>query len=156
MGLLNWLDDAMGGHYGSEEDAMLAGLSPPLNVMFLLNWLEFEVTQGSFLAYFLNSHGRHSTLAAQALRTIGATETAAVLDRARAVFETNSAAWQARQEELNQLEEYAVVTPYVDLPGVEELSDLTDEYWEAQRRDRYSDLLSDYFRRSVKELAGHK
>jgi hypothetical protein len=156
MGLLNWLDDAMRGHYGPEEDAMLAGLRPPLNVMFLLNWLEFEVTQGSFLAYFSNSHGRHATLAAQALRTIGATDTASVLDRARGVFEANSAAWRTRQEELDQLEEYAVVTPYVDLPGVEELSDLTDEYWDAQRRERYSDLFSDYFRRSVKELVGPK
>jgi len=156
MGLLNWLDDAMRGHYGAEEDALLAGLRPPLNVMFLLNWLEFEVTQGSFLAYFANSHGRHATLAAQALRTIGATETAAVLDRARGVFEANSEAWHARQEEMNQLEEFAVVTAYAGLPGVDAISDLTDEYWEAQRRDRYSDLFSDYFRRSVKELAGPK
>ncbi len=156
MGLLNWLDEAMRGHLGAEEDVILGGLRPLLNVMYLLNWLDFEVTQGSFLAYFANSHGRHATLAAQALRTIGATDTASVLDRARTVFEANSAAWRTRQEELDQLEEYAVVTPYVDLPGVEELSDLTDEYWDAQRRDSYSDLFSDYFRRSVKELAGPK
>lgn len=155
MGLLNWLDDAMRGHYGAEEDALLAGLHPPLNVMFLLNWLEFEVMQGSFLAYFANSHGRHATLAAQALRTIGATETASVLDRARHVFEANSGAWHARQEEMNQLQEYAVVTPYAGLPGVDALSDLTDEYWEAQRRDHFSDLFDDYFRRSVTELAAH-
>jgi uncharacterized protein DUF4375 len=121
--------------------------------MFSLNWLEFEVVQGSFLAYFANSHGRHAAPAAQALRTIGATETASVLDRARRVFEANSDAWHARQEEMNQLEEFAVVTPYTGLPGVHELSDLTDEYWEAQRRDRFSDLLDDYFRRSVKQLA---
>jgi Domain of unknown function (DUF4375) len=153
MGLLNWLDEAMRGHYGEEEDALLASLHPPLDVMFLLNWLEFEVVQGSFLAYFANSHGRHATLAAQALRTIGATDTASVLDRARAVFEANSDAWHARREEMNQVEEYAVVTPYVGLPGVEALSDLTDEYSEAQRRDRFSDLFDDYLRRSVKELA---
>jgi Domain of unknown function (DUF4375) len=153
MGLLNWLDDAMHGHDGTEEDAILAGLRPPLNVMFLLNWLEFELVQGSFLAYFANSHGRHATLAGQALRTIGATETASVLDRARGVFEANAGAWHARQEELNQLEEYAVVTPYTGLPGVDALSDLTDEYWEAQRRDHFSHLFDDYFRRSVSELA---
>jgi len=153
MGLLNWLDDAMRGHYGAEEDALLAGLRPPLNVMFLLNWLEFEVAQGSFPAYFANSHGRHAALATQALRTIGATETASVLDRARGVFEANSDAWHDRQEELNQLEEFAVVTPYTGLPGVHALSDLTDEYWEAQRRDRFSDIFDDYFRRSVKQLA---
>ena len=153
MGLLNWLDDAMRGHYGAEEDALLAGLRPPLNVMFLLNWLEFEVAQGSFPAYFANSHGRHAALATQALRTIGATETASVLDRARGVFEANSDAWHDRQEEMNQLEEFAVVTPYTGLPGVHALSDLTDEYWEAQRRDRFSDIFDDYFRRSVKQLA---
>ena len=86
MGLLNWLDEAMRGHLGAEEDVILGGLRPLLNVMYLLNWLDFEVTQGSFLAYFANSHGRHATLAAQALRTIGATDTASVLDRARTVF----------------------------------------------------------------------
>src|SRR4029077_13461908 len=154
MGLLNWLGDAMRGHEGAEEAAMLAGLRPPLNVMFLLNWLEFEVLQGSFLAYFANSHGRHAALAAQALRTIGATETASVLDRARGVFEANSDPWHARQEEMNQLEEFSVVTPYAGLPGVHALSDLTDEYWEAQRRDRFSGLFDDYFRRSVNQLAG--
>lgn len=132
---------------------MLARLRPPLNVMFLLNWLEFEVVQGSLLAYFANSHGRHAALAAQALRTIGPTETASVLDRARDIFGANSDAWHARQEEMNQLEEFAVVTPYAGLPGVHALSDLTDEYWEAQRRDRFSDLFDDYFRGSVKQLA---
>jgi hypothetical protein len=60
----------------------------------------------------------------------------------------HAAAWRTRQEGLDQLEEYAVVTPYVDLPGV--------EYWDAQRRERDSDLFSDYFRRSVKELAAPK
>jgi hypothetical protein len=153
MGLLNWLDEVMRGHHAPEEDAILAGLRPPLNLMFLLNWLEFELIQGSFLAYFSNSHGRHARLAAQALRMIGATETASVLDRARGVFEANSDAWHARQEEINQLEEYAVITPYAGLPGVNALSDLTDEYWEAQRRDHFSDLFDDYFRRSVRELA---
>jgi Domain of unknown function (DUF4375) len=156
MGLLNWIDQVMHGHHGTEdeEDAILAGLRPPLDVMFLLNWLDFEVVQGSFLAYFLNSHGRHASLAAQALRTIGAAETASVLERAGRVFETNAAAWNARNEELDQLEEFAVVRPYVGLPGADELSQLTDEFWEAQRRDRYPDLFNDYFRRSVVERAG--
>ncbi len=154
MGLLNWLDEAMRGHYGAKEDTILGGLRPPLNVMFLLNWLDFEVTQGSFLAYFLNSHGRHARLAAQALKTIGAAKTASVLERARGVFEANSAAWNARNEELDQVEEFAVVRPYVGLPGADELSDLTNEYWDAQRSDRYTDLFDDYFRRSVVKRAG--
>ncbi len=154
MGLLNWLDEAMRGHYGAKEDTILGGLRPPLNVMFLLNWLDFEVTQGSFLAYFLNSHGRHARLAAQALKTIGAAKTASVLERARGVFEANSAAWNARNEELDQVEEFAVVRPYVGLPGADELSDLTNEYWDAQRSDRYTDLFDDYFRRSVVQRAG--
>ncbi len=154
MGLLNWLDEAMRGHYGAKEDTILGGLRPPLNVMFLLNWLDFEVTQGSFLAYFLNSHGRHARLAAQALKTIGAAKTASVPERARGVFEANSAAWNARNEELDQVEEFAVVRPYVGLPGADELSDLTNEYWDAQRSDRYTDLFDDYFRRSVVKRAG--
>ncbi|HEX9097511.1 MAG TPA: DUF4375 domain-containing protein [Candidatus Dormibacteraeota bacterium] len=154
MSLLNWIDELMDGHYGEEEDTILGGLRPPLNVMFLLNWLDFELTQGSFLAYFLNSHGRHARLAAQALKTIGAAKTASVLERAVGVFEANSAAWNARNEEMDQLEEFAVVRPYVGLPGADELSDLTEKYWDAQRSDRYTDLLNDYFRRSVVERAG--
>jgi Domain of unknown function (DUF4375) len=154
MGLLDWIDHVMHGQHGTAEDAILAGLRPPLNVMFLLNWLDFEVTQGSFLAYFLNSHGRHASLAAQALRTIGAAETAAVLERARGVVEAHAAAWNARNEELDQLEEFDVVRPYVGLPGADELSHLTDDFWEAQRRDRYTDLFNSYFRRSVVQRAG--
>jgi hypothetical protein len=154
MSLLKWIDEVMDGHYGAEEDSILGGFRPPLDVMFLLNWLDFEVTQGSFLAYFLNSHGRHARLAAKALKTIGAAKTASVLERARGVFEANSAAWDARNDELDQVEEFAVVRPYVGLPGADELSDLTDEYWEAQRSDRYTDLFDDYVRRSVVHLAG--
>ena len=149
MSLLNWIDGVMHGHYGAEEDTILGGLRPPLDVLFVLNWLDFEVMQGSFLAYFLNSHGRHARLAAQALKTIGADKSASVVERALGVFEANSAAWDARNEELEQLEEFAVVRPYVGLPGADELSDLTDEYWEAQRNDRYTDRFDDYVRRSV-------
>lgn len=156
MGLLNWVDEVMDGHDGAEEDSILAGLRPPLNVMFLLNWLDFEVMQGSFLAYFLNSHGRHARLAARALETIGAAQTASVLERARGIVEANAAAWNARNEELDQLEEFAVVRPYVGLPGADELSQLTGEYWDAQRSDRYNDLFNDYFRRSVVQRAGSK
>jgi hypothetical protein len=153
MSLLNWIDEVMNGHYGADEDTILRGLRPPLNVIFVLNWLDFEVTQGSFLAYFLNSHGRHASLAVEALKTIGAAKTASVLERASGVFEANSAAWDARNEELDQVEEFAVVRPYVGLPGADELSDLTDEYWEAQRSDRYTDLFDGYVRRSVVHLA---
>jgi hypothetical protein len=54
----------------------------------------------------------------------------------------------------DQLEEFAVVRSYVGLPGADELSDLTDKYWDAQRSDRYTDPFNDCFRRSVVKRAG--
>ncbi|MEV6302151.1 DUF4375 domain-containing protein [Actinoplanes sp. NPDC051861] len=65
------------------EDDRLAELAPRLRTLWLLDWLDFEVAQGGLEAYFTNSHGRHASLAVAALRDIGATTMASVLDTAR-------------------------------------------------------------------------
>jgi len=56
--LLEYLDAVMAGRSVEAEDALLAVLPWPLQALWLLSWLEFEVTQGSLLAYFFNSAGR--------------------------------------------------------------------------------------------------
>ena len=61
---------------GPEEDRLLPALPEPVRVIWLLGWLDFEVTQGSLLAYFYNSHGRHAPLAAEVFRRIGASRMA--------------------------------------------------------------------------------
>jgi hypothetical protein len=60
--LLEYLDAVMAGRSVEAEDALLAVLPWPLQALWLLSWLEFEVTQGSLLAYFFNSAGRHADL----------------------------------------------------------------------------------------------
>jgi len=70
--LLEYLDAVMAGRSAQAEDALLAVLPWPLQALWLLSWLEFEATQGSLLAYFFNSAGRHAALAVAALHDIGA------------------------------------------------------------------------------------
>jgi hypothetical protein len=52
--LLEYLDAVMAGRPAHAEDALLVALPRPPQVLWLLNWLEFEVSQGSLLAYFFN------------------------------------------------------------------------------------------------------
>ena len=72
-------DAVMGGHDAEEEDRLLAMLPQPLRAMWLVNWMDFEIAQGSMLAYFYNSHGRHARLAADVFHRIGAITMAAIL-----------------------------------------------------------------------------
>jgi hypothetical protein len=58
--VLEYLDAVMAGRSDEAEDALLAVLPRPLQALWLLSWLEFEVSQGSLLAYFFNSAGRMS------------------------------------------------------------------------------------------------
>jgi hypothetical protein len=70
------------GKSGPEEDRLLQALPEPLRTMWLLNWLDYldyGVSQGSLLAHFYNSHGRHAPLAVGVLRRIGAHRMAAVV-----------------------------------------------------------------------------
>jgi hypothetical protein len=69
--LLDGSAAALDGLAEDEQDRTLATLPPPLRTMWLINWLDFEIAQGSLLAYFYNSHGRHAELAADALVAIG-------------------------------------------------------------------------------------
>src|SRR5262249_14598447 len=69
---------------GPEEDRLLPTLPEPVRAIWLLDWLSFEIIQGSLLAYFYNSHGRHAPLAAEVLRRTGANRMADVLAQAAA------------------------------------------------------------------------
>jgi hypothetical protein len=58
-------------------------------------------------------------------------------------------AWNERDEEINRLEEYAIVQPYKELPGVDELSELTDRYYELEKEEHWQRRLADYLHRWV-------
>lgn len=126
------------------EDARLADLPEPLQTLWYLNWLDFEVCQGSLLAYYFNSHGRHATDAEGALRRIGALHAAGVLAEATAIASTNALTWGTRRREISNLPEYTVVTPYTDLPGVTELEDLTEQLHDALDSDDWGQKLEEY------------
>src|SRR5262249_61940849 len=72
MALLAEADAVMGGQYGPEEDRLLAALPEPLRAIWLLNWLDYEVSQGSLHAYFYNRHRRPAPLARELLPPMGA------------------------------------------------------------------------------------
>ena len=135
--LLSNLDALLEGSLTSAEveDACLGELPEPLRVLWYLNWLDFEVCQGSLLAYFFNSHGRHAPLAEQALRRIGAGKSADVLAEAKRTVLGESAAWTERHQELDALPAYSVTRPYSGLPGASALSELTDRLHEALAED---------------------
>jgi hypothetical protein len=95
--LLELLDEMMKGLNADQEDALIADLPDPLRVMWLLNWMSFEVMLGSLLGYFYNSHGRHARLAVEALREIGATDMASVLERGSESMDLHRAAWTANR-----------------------------------------------------------
>ena len=49
--LLAEADAVLNGEPGPEEDRLLPALPEPLRAIWLLNWLDYEVSQGSLLAY---------------------------------------------------------------------------------------------------------
>ncbi|HEU5392827.1 MAG TPA: hypothetical protein VFV73_43760 [Streptosporangiaceae bacterium] len=55
--LLAQADAVLDGRSGPGEDRLLPSLPEPARAIWLLGWLDFEVTQGSLPAYFCNSHG---------------------------------------------------------------------------------------------------
>jgi Domain of unknown function (DUF4375) len=143
------LDSVMKGLSDDEEDELLARLPVPLRVLWVLDWLDFEVSQGSLLAYFFNTHGRHAAQAAGALRDIGATRMASVVMRAAESVAAASSDWADRREELIQGTQHAVARPYVGLSSAEILSELTDEYWAAADEERWGDKLEAFLSRTV-------
>jgi hypothetical protein len=152
--LLAELDVVMAGHSYQEEDELLARLPVPLRVMWVLSWLEFEVTQGSLLAYFYNTHGRHAAQAVQALRDIGAAGMADVVMRAAESVTTASEEWAARRDEMNRQPEHSVVRPYVGLSNADQLAELTDQYGAAADEDGWwGDKLDVFLSRAVEAEA---
>jgi Domain of unknown function (DUF4375) len=151
--LLAEVDAVMAGQSGLEEDRLLQTLPEPLRAMWLVNWLDFEVSQGSLLAYFYNSHGRHAALAVGVLRRMGATRMADVVAEAAASWERASAEWAARRAEVDAAGEFAVVTPYKGLSNASELDRLTDQYWQAADDDDWGSKLDAYLSGQVRLLA---
>jgi hypothetical protein len=151
--LLAEADAVMDGQSGPEEDRLLLTLPEPLCAIWVLNWLDYEVSQGSLLAYFYNSHGRHASLAVEVLRRIGANRMADVVAEAGASYKRASAEWGARRVELDALGEFAVVKPYAGLSNARDLAQLTDQYWQAADDDDWGSRIDDYLSDQVRLLA---
>jgi uncharacterized protein DUF4375 len=143
----------MTGRPGPEEDRLLPALPEPLRAIWLLNWLDYEVSQGSLLAYFYNRHGRHARLAAGVLRRIGANRLADVVAEAAASYERASTEWAARRAEMDAVGEFAVVKPYKGLSNTGDLVRLTDQYWQAATDDDWGSKLDACLREQVRRLA---
>jgi Domain of unknown function (DUF4375) len=151
--LLAEVDAVMAGQSGPEEDRLLSTLPEPLRAMWLVNWLDFEVSQGSLLAYFYNSHGRHAQLAVGVLRRMGADRVAEVVAEAAASYERVSAEWAARRAEMDAAGEFAVVRPYAGLSNASDLARLTGQYWQAAADDDWGSKFDAYLREQVRLLA---
>jgi hypothetical protein len=148
------VETLMEGRSGADEDELLAQLPEPLRAVWLIDWLDFEVSQGSLLAYFFNSHGRHAALAIDLLHRMGAHGTADVLAEAATSHEVASAEWQTRHDELDIAGEHAVVTPYAGPSNARDLDVLTDQYWQAAEADNWGAKLESYLSAQVRLLAG--
>ena len=144
----------MDGHYGEEEDRLLASLPEPLRAIWLVDWMDFEISQGSMLAYFYNSHGRHARLAAGVLSQIGAATMAGILSGAIDVHERSSAEWEATRASNDALGEGTVLRPCKDLPGTSALRQLTDQFWDAASTDDWGARLGHCLAGQVRNLAG--
>jgi hypothetical protein len=152
--LLEYLDGVMAGRSAEAEDALLAALPWPLQVLWLLGGLEFEVAQGSLLAYFFNSAGRHAALAVAALHDIGAGRMEEVLTEAAAVVAADRAAWDRRRSDLDALPEWTVTQPYQGLPQADTVGgSMTSRVWEAAEIDDWGQQLDAYLRRQVGSIA---
>ena len=151
--LLDEADRAMAGLVPEEEDRRLADLAEPLRAIWLLSWLDFEVAQGSLLAYFFNTHGRHAILAVEILREIGASRMAVILAEAERAHRSAQAEWAVRRRELAALEAGTVMRPYEGLPAAAELVELTDRYWEAATLDEWGEKLDRHLEEQVARLA---
>lgn len=135
-----------------EEDRLVLTLPEPARAIWLLAWLDYEVSQGSLLAYLYNSHGRHARLAADVLRRMGANRMADVVAEAAASHEHALAEWAARRAELDALGEFAVVKPYAGLSNADDLVQLTDQYWQAAHDEDWGSRLEAYLSGQVRQL----
>jgi hypothetical protein len=147
--LLRIADAAMAGKTGADEEVAARELPEPVKMLWLLSWLDFEVSQGSLLAFFYNSHGRFASDAADALNRIGAQGMAQILRQAEESVRRNTQQWDAQRAETDEAGEYAVVHPYRDLIDADELDALTDRYWAAAEADDWGAKLDRYLRAAV-------
>jgi hypothetical protein len=148
--LLAQADTVLDGRSGPEEDRLLPSLPEPVRAIWLLSWLDFEVTQGSLLAYFYNSHGRHARLAVEVLRRMGASRMADVVAEAAASYERASTGWAARRADVAAFGEFSVVKPYAGPPNTDDLIRLTDQYWLAADDEDWGSRLDAYLSEQVR------
>jgi Domain of unknown function (DUF4375) len=151
--LLAEADAVMNGQPGPEEDRLLPALPEPVRATWLLGWLDYEVSQGSLLAYFYNSHGRHARLAAGVLRRIGASRMADVVAEADASCERASAAWAVRRTEMDADGEPTGAKPSIGLSNARDLGRLTGQYWKAAADEDWCAKLDTYLQEQVALLA---
>jgi hypothetical protein len=111
-----------------EEDEMLRALPTPLADLWVLGWLDYEVIQGGLETYFINAHSRQAAQAVEALRRCGAEDLAQCLEEAISIVSRHAGAWGARNEELDAKGEYAVVYPFRDLAGVDDLAPARERF----------------------------
>ena len=114
--------------------------------VFVCVWeLEATVQEGGFTQYFIDSSGDHSADAVEALRTIGASKMAKILERARRIFPSGGPASDREARDTLLLQEADVLEP--------RLAKLDEEYLEYP--EDVTDLLSGYvaFLRSEFDVA---
>jgi len=140
-----YLEDVFKGRYLDDEDEALRALPLPLSDYWVLQWLDYEVVQGGLATYFINCHGRQAHLAINALRRCGAEDVAKCLEEAHSVVSKHKAAWENRNRDLDAAGEYAIVQPFQDLDGIEELRSVAerfDQLWFDKKPD-WRELVND-------------
>jgi hypothetical protein len=95
--------------FAREQAAGYAQLTPAERVVLCLDGLEREVNNGGFAQFFENSAGDHAMDTIEALKTLGASQMAAMVSDAVSVFPENRPASDRdrRQEQLARLDPQA-------------------------------------------------
>ena len=117
-----------------QRESSFAALLPRERIFYLVSALEAELNNGGFNQFFFNSAGDFTTESVEALRTIGADQTAMLLEQAADVFRpvTPSPNWSERQAQVNAFTEAQNAT-------LESLDRMFDAY-----RDNLSRLLANF------------
>jgi hypothetical protein len=151
----SYLEDVFKDRYLDDEDEALRALPVPLSDYWVLQWLDYEVVQGGLATYFMNSHGRQARFAADALRRCGAEDVAKCLEEASSVVSRHEAAWEERNRDLDAAGEHAIVQPFQDLEGIEELQSVAERFehlWLDEKPD-WRELMDESLERFRRELA---
>src|SRR5688572_23032802 len=110
--------------YAREAKLGFEALTEPEKVVFCLDKLEQEVNNGGFEQYFRNSSGDNAVVTPAALRTLGASQVASIVEKALELFpnrqpsrirderEAQMASWGAEhQKVLEQLDKAFLAYP---------------------------------------------